>query len=86
MAPPAQTRSPLEQLDAAIYAMTMDDLRHLWGDRLPTWQEFKQAEDAGRVKTDKTIAQRALCSLPGIPKGWYILYGIIEVDPIVRTI
>jgi hypothetical protein len=85
MARPAQTPSgtiatkptELERLDAAIYAKTMDDLKRLWSGRLPTWQEFKQAEDAGRVKTNKTIAQKALCSLPGIPKGWYILYGVI---------
>lgn len=63
-------------LDAKIREMAISDLKNLWGGRFPTWNEFKKAHEKGRIKTHKGIANQAL-SLSGIPKGYYILYGII---------
>jgi hypothetical protein len=63
-------------LEDRIYAMTINDLKKQWGGRLPTWDEYKKADKDGRVKTNKGVANKAL-SLPGVPKLYYIMFGLI---------
>ena len=53
-----------------------NDLKKLWGGRLPTWEEFKEASKNHRVKTNKGIASKAIF-LRGVPKSHQITFGII---------
>ncbi len=68
--------STMLSLDERICEMTMSDLKKQWDGRLPTWDEYKKANNDGRVKTNKGVANKAL-SLPGVPKFYYIMFGLI---------
>ena len=61
---------------AGKHASVMRSLLEMWGERMPTWEEFKQAKAGGRVSTDKAIALRAI-HWRGVPKTWMIIYGIL---------
>jgi len=61
---------------AGKHASVMRSLLEMWGERMPTWEEFKQAKAAGRVSTDKAIALRAI-HWRGVPKTWMVIYGIL---------
>jgi hypothetical protein len=50
------------------------DLNKLWGGRLPTWAEYKVAKRAGRIKTNKGVAQRAI-NQHGVPVYYRIMFG-----------
>ena len=52
------------------------DLNKLWGGRLPTWAEYKAAKRAGRIKTNKGVAQRAV-NQRGVPAYYSIMFGIV---------
>ncbi len=52
------------------------DLKKIWGGRLPTWDEFKIASKAGRVRTNKGIASKAIF-LRGVPISHQIIFGIV---------
>ncbi|MGH7871863.1 MAG: hypothetical protein ACREQO_06540 [Candidatus Binatia bacterium] len=52
------------------------DLTKLWGGRLPTWTEYKAARHAGRVKTNKGVAQRAV-NQRGVPAYYRIMFGAV---------
>jgi hypothetical protein len=70
----AAVRISPENFEAAMSQIRVDKLKRLWGGRLPTWEEFKQARKEGRVGTDEAVANRALGLLP---RAWYIIYGIL---------
>jgi CheY-like chemotaxis protein len=61
---------------AERHASTVKALCEMWGDRLPTWEEFRQAKRAGRLRTDKSVAMHAI-HWRGVPKGWMVIYGIL---------
>jgi hypothetical protein len=65
-------RDIIRELDDRI----AEDLKALWGGRLPSWDEFKKASKTHRVRTDKGIASKGIF-LRGVPKGHQILFGII---------
>ncbi len=47
--PPIRTIETAAQLENVIHEMTINNLRKLWGGRLPTWEEFKRANKDGCV-------------------------------------
>lgn len=55
---------------------TVKQMKETWGGRLPTWEEYREAYAAGRVRANKTIALDAI-KMKGIPTIYYILYGLI---------
>lgn len=61
---------------AGKHDFVMRSLLEMWGERMPTWEEFKQANAGGRVSTDKSIALHAI-HWRGVPKTWMVIYGIL---------
>ena len=56
----------------------VEDLAKMWGGRMPTWSEFKQANEEGRVRVNKTIAARAIFA-EEVPFPFKIIYGVITL-------
>jgi hypothetical protein len=65
-------RDIVRELDDRI----ANDLKTLWGGRLPSWEEFKEASKTHRVRTNKGIASKGIF-LRGVPKSYQIIFGII---------
>jgi hypothetical protein len=63
-------------VDRMIDERVVLDLNKLWGGRLPTWAEYKVAKQAGRIKTNKGVAQRAV-NERGVPAYYSILFGTV---------
>jgi hypothetical protein len=61
-----------EELENSI----TNNLKTLWGGRLPTWDEFKTASKAGRVRANKGIGIKAV-GLKGIPRSFWLLFGVV---------
>jgi hypothetical protein len=77
-------------VDRMLNEAIATDLKTLWGGRLPTWAEFKEANQADRVKVNKGVAQRAL-NHDGVPLHYRITFGIITqwamfVVPVVSVV
>ncbi len=56
--------------------LTVNELWRVWGERLPTWDEFKRAHSEGSVLVNKKLAFRALSS-SSLLRSQYIIHGII---------
>ena len=50
----------------------------MWGGRLPTWKEFKEASAQGNVRINKTVAAEAVF-FQGVPKSMMIVFGIVTM-------
>src|SRR5260221_3004853 len=50
----------------------------MWGARMPTWEEFKQASKDGRVRVNKSVANNAIFAR-GVPKVHTIMFGVITL-------
>jgi hypothetical protein len=61
-----------------INASAARRLQKMWGGRMPAWEEFKEANDAGRVRVNKSVANIAIL-WRGMPKAHMILFGIITL-------
>jgi CheY-like chemotaxis protein len=70
------SQSAVPQSPAERHASTVKALCEMWGDRLPTWEEFRQAKEVGRLRTDKSVALHAI-HWRGVPKAWMVIYGIL---------
>lgn len=55
-----------------------EDLRNLWGGKMPTWDDFKTAAKKGRVKANKTVAAQVI-NKKGIPIAYSIIYGVLTL-------
>ena len=53
-------------------------MNELWGNQLPTWEEFKKASKDGAISANKTIAA-AVIHMDPIPRGYFIIYGFITL-------
>jgi len=53
-----------------------DDLKNVWGGRLPTWDEFRTASKADSVRANKDIGIEAI-GLKGIPRSFWLLFGVV---------
>lgn len=61
-----------------VNELAAKDLTELWGGRLPTWEEFKEASQGGRVRVNKTVAAQAI-HWKGMPTAMMVLYGIVTM-------
>jgi len=61
-----------------IAASAVEELKAVWNDRLPTWEEYLEAHQAGRVRGNKTIAATAIHATP-VPMVYKVIYGIITM-------
>ena len=52
------------------------EIREAWGDRFPTWDEFREASAEGRVRVNKTIAAQ-LIHAKSVPAAYRIFYGVM---------
>lgn len=68
------TTTITQQINAAAAAK----LQKMWGGRMPSWEEFKEASKGGRVRVNKSVANVAI-HWRGIPKTHMILFGIITL-------
>jgi hypothetical protein len=70
----------MSSLDLQIDTSIAKKLVELWGGRVPTWEEFKQASKERRVRVNKGIASKTLetsAKLGSEPKTFWIIYGVI---------
>lgn len=65
-------------MNRQIAQSTAVDLYFKWGERFPTWEEFKAASKAGRVATNRTVAAEAIW-MDGMPKGPAWFYGAVTI-------
>mgnify|MGYP006298641657 CR=1 FL=1 len=61
-----------EQIAQAI----VSDMKRLWGGALPTWENYKDCLELGRVRVNKTVAAKTFFSDP-VPKVYHVFYGVI---------
>ena len=52
------------------------EIREAWGDRFPTWDEFREASAEGRVRVNKTIAAQVIHA-KSVPAAYRIFYGVM---------
>lgn len=56
------------------------DMRELWGGRLPTWDEFKKANNQGRVRVNKDLANNLILmrrASGGVSKAYILVFGSV---------
>ncbi len=56
--------------------LTVNELWRVWGERLPTWDEFKRADSEGSVVVNKRLALTALSSSSFL-RFHYVIHGIL---------
>lgn len=66
----------LKTLSQQINETAVKQLSKIWGGRLPTWDEFKQASKADRVQVNKSLAN-SLIFARGVPRAHSIMFGVI---------
>lgn len=69
------TAGAVRDVSQAIDNGIARDLQNLWGGRFPTWEEFKAANQAGRVRTNKGIGIKAI-GLKGVPRSSWFFFGV----------
>ena len=47
-------------MNRRVNELAVKDLTELWGSRLPSWEELKEASREGRVRVNKTVAAQAI--------------------------
>jgi hypothetical protein len=73
--PPVPLKPPRD-VSQEINRGVAQDLKKSWGGRFPTWQEFKAANKAGRVRVNKNVGMKAI-HFKGIPRGFWLPFGIL---------
>ena len=61
-----------------ISQLNLREVKEAWGGRIPSWEEFKEAKKSGKIRVDQVLASRVFnVNSKGIPKPWFIIYGLI---------
>jgi hypothetical protein len=63
-------------LSNQIAELTVQELIQAWGGRLPTWDEFKGASRAGKVRLNKRIVVE-MVTAGTVPRSYTVVYGMV---------
>lgn len=72
----ANSSDTLKAVFAQQAQCVTDQLTESYGGRLPTWEDFKQANRDGRVRANKVVAMKAIW-WEGVPRPYQVIYGMI---------
>lgn len=61
-----------------IASHVKEDVYRLWGNRIPTWEDFKVASNDGRIFANRTLAMRAVW-FRGVPRLYGLLFGFLTI-------
>lgn len=65
-------------LNRQVAEQIASDMKSEWGDRFPSWREFKAASREGRIQVNRTVAAEAI-SWVQVPTPYRIFYGFVTM-------